>query len=59
MCDAAFRAELQYQTAVSIAKNFLAQGLLTQEEYAVIDTKLVADFKPPLGTLLSENNLIK
>lgn len=59
MSETAFRAELQYQTAVSIAKSLLGQGLLTQEEYAVIDTKLRADFKPALGTLLSENNLIK
>lgn len=58
MSEAAFHAELQYQTAVSIAKSLLIQGLLTQEEYAVIDTKLRADFKPALGTLLSENDLI-
>lgn len=59
MSETAFHAELQYQTAVSIVKNLLAQGLLTKEEYTVIDTKLRADFKPPLGTLLSESNLLK
>nr|DAZ13218.1 MAG TPA: Short C-terminal domain [Caudoviricetes sp.] len=59
MSETAFRAELQYQTAISIAKNLLGQGLLTEEEYAVIDTKLVADFEPTLGTLLAENGLIK
>lgn len=58
MSETAFRAELQYQTAVSIAKKLLGQGLLTEEEYAVIDTKLRADFEPALGTLLSENDLI-
>jgi len=58
MSETAFRAELQYQTAVSIAKNLLGQGLLTEEEYAVIDTKLRADFEPTLGTLLSGNDLI-
>lgn len=59
MNEAVFYAELQYQTAVSIAKNLLKQGLLTEDEYAVIDTKLMADFKPTLGTLLSKNSLIK
>lgn len=56
--ETAFRAELQYQTAISIAKNLRSQGLLTEDEYAVIDTKLLADFSPPLGTLLSENDWI-
>lgn len=56
MSEAAFQAELQYQTAVSIAKNLRSKGLLTDEEYAIIDTKLQADFAPSLGTLLSEND---
>lgn len=56
MSEATFQAELQYQTAVSIAKNLRSQGLLTDEEYAIIDTKLQADFAPSLGTLLSEND---
>jgi hypothetical protein len=59
MSDSVFNAELQYQIAVSIAKELLSQGLLTKEEFAVIDTKLKNDFKPTLGTLLSENDLIK
>lgn len=56
MSEATFQAELQYQTAVSIAKNLRSQGLLTDEEYTIIDTKLQADFAPSLGTLLSEND---
>lgn len=56
MSEATFQAELKYQTAVSIAKNLRSQGLLTDEEYAIIDTKLQADFAPSLGTLLSEND---
>ena len=58
MSDSVFNAELQYQIAVSIAKELLSQGLLTKEEFAVINTKLKNDFKPTLGTLLSENDLI-
>ena len=58
MSETTFQAELQYQTAISIAKNLRSQGLLTEEEYAVIDTNLQAAFSPSLGTLLSENDLI-
>lgn len=58
MSETAFRAEMQYQTAISIVKNLLCQGLLTEDEYAVIDTKLREDFDPILGTLLSDNCLI-
>ena len=53
-----FTAEMRYQAAVSLAKKLLEKGLLTEEEYAVIDTNLRAEFSPSLGTLLSENDLI-
>lgn len=56
MSETIFNAELQYQTAISIAKNLRSQGLLTEEEYAIIDTKLQAVFAPSLGTLLSDND---
>ena len=56
MSETAFKAELQYQTAISIAKSLRSRGLLTEDEYAVIDTKLQADFSPSLGTLLSDND---
>lgn len=56
MSDTAFQAEMLYQTAISIAKNLRIQGLLTEEEYAVIDTKLQDEFSPSLGTLLSDND---
>ena len=59
MSEAVFQAELRYQTAVSILKNLRDNGLLTEEEYAVMDTKLRADLEPVLGTLLFENDLIK
>lgn len=58
MNDTMFFAELQYQTALSIAKSLRSKGLLTDEEYAEIDTNLKAEFAPSLGTLLSENPLI-
>ena len=58
MSEAVFTAEMQYLTALSIARNLLEKGLLTANEYTVIDTILTERFKPSLGKLLSENPLI-
>lgn len=52
-----FQAEKRYQVALAMAKALLEKGLLTQEEYAVIDTILLDKFQPALGTLLSKNAL--
>ena len=54
MTEIQFQAEKSYQVAISIAKALLEKGLLTQEEYVVIDTNLLEKFQPALGTLLSE-----
>ena len=58
MSETVFTAEMQYLTALSIARNLLEKGLLTADEYTVIDTILTERFKPSLGKLLSENPLI-
>ena len=58
MSEAQFQAEKQYQVALAMAKTLLEKGLLTQEEYAVIDTILLDKFRPALGILLSENSLL-
>jgi hypothetical protein len=54
MTEIQFQAEKRYQVAISMAKSLLEKGLLTQEEYAIIDTILLGKFQPALGTLLSE-----
>lgn len=58
MSEEMFTAEMRYQVAVSLARKLLTQGLLTEEEYAVIDTILLKEIGPSLGTLLSQNDLI-
>ena len=50
-----FEAEKNYQAARQIAENFRKQGLLTEEEFAEIDTILLQKYRPSLGTLFSEN----
>ena len=50
-----FNAEKDYQAARQIAESFRKQGLLTEEEFAEIDTILLQKFRPYLGTLFAEN----
>ena len=50
--------ELMYQVTMSIFRNMVKNGLLTKEEYSVIDTKMQEKYQPKFGTLfvdLSEN----
>ena len=49
------RNDMCYQAALSAAKTMLEKGLITEEEYAEIDTKLLKKYEPYLGSLLSEN----
>ncbi len=58
MSNQQFHTEMQYLSAIAVVRNLLRQGLVTEEEYTVIDTKLQEKFTPSLGTLLSENDLI-
>ena len=53
-----FEAEKDYQVSLHLAKTLLQKGLLTDEEYAIIDTKLREKYRPLFGTLLSENHLL-
>lgn len=53
-----FTAEKQYQASLLLAKNLREKGLLTEEEYTVIDTILLEKYKPSLGTLFSEIALL-
>ncbi len=55
MTQKQLRDDMQYQAALSVAKTMLEKGLITEEEYAEIDTKLLQIFKPYLGSLFSEN----
>ena len=58
MREEQFEAEKDYQASLHLAKALLQRGLLTEEEYAIIDTKLREQYQPLFGTLLSENSLL-
>lgn len=49
------RNDMLYHTALSIAKDMLKSNLITEDEFAEIDTILLRKYQPYLGTLLSEN----
>ena len=54
-----FNAERRYQTAIIFAKKMLDEGIITQKDYAEIDTKLLEKYRPTMSTLLSGKPLIK
>ncbi len=53
MNEEQFNAEKQYQASLLLAKILCKKGVLTEDEYAVIDTILLEKYKPSLGTLFS------
>ncbi|MDJ0304687.1 SHOCT domain-containing protein [Dehalobacter sp.] len=58
MSEEQFEAEKDYQISIHLAKTLRQKGLLSDEEYAIIDTKLQEKYRPLFGTLLSENDLL-
>ena len=54
-----FNAECRYQTAMIYVKKMLDEGVISQNDYAAIDTKLLEKYQPTMSTLLSGKPLIK
>ena len=54
-----FRNERLYQTTMSRVKNLLNQGLISKEEYRQIDTNFREKYRPSLGSLLFDIDLIQ
>jgi hypothetical protein len=57
MSEEIFESERLYQATLSIARTMLRQGLITEDELAIIDTKMREKYRPLLGTLCPENTL--
>lgn len=53
MTDKEFKNEAAFQIAIQTAKEALAQGLITEEEYRVFVTKVTEKYKPTFGVLFS------
>lgn len=59
MTQKEFNAECRYQTAMIYVKKMLDEGVISQNDYAAIDTKLLEKYQPTMSTLLSGKPLIK
>lgn len=57
MSEKEIRADMLYHISISIAKSMLENNLITDYEYAEIDTIFLREYRPYLGTLLSQNSL--
>ena len=51
--------ETMYQATMSIAKNLLSKGVISDEEYAQIDTNFRNKYGISLSTLFTDIRLIK
>lgn len=48
-----FERESRYRAALTVAKAMLREGLISDEEYREIDTRLVEKYRPLFGGLCS------
>jgi hypothetical protein len=54
MTEEQFEREKLYQASMNLFKSMLEKGLITEEQYAIIDTKMLEKYRPLLGTLFAE-----
>ena len=48
-----FEREKLYQATMNMFRSMLKKGLITEEQYTIIDTKMLQKYQPLLGTLLN------
>ena len=53
MSDEQFEREKLYQASMEMFRMMLENSLITEKEYAVIDTRMKEKYSPIIGTLLS------
>lgn len=54
MSEDMFRREKLYQSTMSMVRNMRKNGLITADEYTLIDTIMLGKYVPTLGNLFSE-----
>lgn len=52
-----FDREKRYQASMNMFRTMLKNGLITEEQYAIIDTKMLQKYQPLLGTLFAAQPL--
>ena len=58
MTEEQFDREKRYQASMNMFRTMLKNGLITEEQYAIIDTKMLEKYRPLLGTLFRQIDLI-
>ena len=54
-----FEREKSYQLTMYIARKMLKKGIITENEYCIIDTNSKQKYQPVFGDIFSDNTLIK
>ena len=54
MTEEQFEREKLYQATMNVFQGMLKKGLITKEQYAIIDTKMLEKYRPLLGTLFRQ-----
>ena len=49
-----FSAELNYQTAMAIARSMLKRGMISEDQYSLIDTTFAQEYRPIFSALIKE-----
>ena len=57
MTEEQFDREKRYQASMNMFQTMLKNGLITEEQYAIIDTKMLQKYQPLLGTLFAAQTL--
>lgn len=52
-----FEREKLYQATMNMFRSMLKKGLITEEQYSIIDTKMLQKYQPLLGTLFAAQPL--
>ena len=52
-----FEREKLYQATMNMFRSMLKRGLITEEQYTIIDTKMLQKYQPLLGTLFAAQPL--
>ena len=55
MDDEQFEREKLYQATMNMFRAMLEKGIITEEQYNVVDTNMLQKYRPLLGGLFSEN----
>lgn len=50
-----FQRELAYQASIVIALTMVANGLISEVEYADFNSRLLSKYEPPIGGLISNS----